>query len=183
MGNPRLAIAEFLLALGRPGAFGGLLLLAVAAYALGMLLPGQRSVDALEERAARAERRAGAAPAAPAPVAGLPAASPAQAFYAGLPATPDLEQQVARIYAAAAAEQLALLQGEYARSEIAGTQLVRYRITLPMRGSYAQVRRFIAAAGTAVPGLVLDDLDLQRRTVGDSQVEARVQLSLFLARP
>ena len=107
--------------------------------------------------------------------------TPAETLYASLPPHDELAPQVERIYAAAASEHLALLQGEYARTEVAGTRLVRYRITLPVRGTYVQVRRFVAAASVAVPGLAIDDLNLQRKTVADEQLEARVQFSLFLA--
>lgn len=180
MGNPKLLVAEFLLSLGRPGLFGGLLLLGGLGYGLGVLLPEHQSIHALQERAERAERRAAMMRVGS---DGKPQVvlSPAETLYASLPRQEELAPQVERIYAAAAAEQLALLQGEYARTDVPGTRLVRYRITLPVRGTYAQVRRFVAAATVAVPGLAIDDLHLQRKAVSDAQLEARVQFSLFLA--
>ncbi len=180
MGNAKLLATEFLLSLGRPGLVGSLLLLAGLGYGLGVLLPEHQSINALEERAERAERRAAMMRMGS---DGKPevALSPAETLYASLPRHDELAPQVERIYAAAAAEHLALLQGEYARTEVQGTRLVRYRITLPVRGTYAQVRRFVAAATVAVPGLAIDDLNLQRKAVADAQLEARVQFSLFLA--
>jgi hypothetical protein len=181
MGNPRLAITEFLLALRWPGAAGALLLLASLACVVAVLLPARDQVNALEARADRAERRAAAirngTEAAP-----QSAATRREQFYGALPAQPDIADQIGRIYAAAQAEQLALLHGEYAGAEVASTGLVRYKIVLPLKGSYGQVRRFLTAATAAVPGLTLDDLALRRHSVADTQVEARVQLSLFLAK-
>jgi hypothetical protein len=179
MGNPRLALSEFLLAMGRPGLAGAVLLVLGAAYGAAVLLPGQGELQSLRERADRADARVRALRSGSAPA---PAVPPAQAFYATLADSDALNPQVERIYAAAAAEQLLLLQGDYARSEVAGTRLLRYRIALPVRGSYAQVRRFAAAATTEVPGLVLDEVSLKRKSVAEAQVEARVQFSLFLAR-
>ena len=180
MENPRLALAESLRALGWPGLAGGALLLLAAGYGAAVVLPQQREVHALQERAGRAQARAlsvrtGGALA-------TPVVPPAEAFYATLAGSDALTPQVERIYAAAAAQQLLLLQGEYARSEVPGTALLRYRVALPVRGSYAQVRTFAAAATADVPGLVLDEVSLKRNTVADAQVEARVQFSLFLAK-
>lgn len=178
---PRLIIAERLLALRWPGAFGALLLLAGAGYGAGVLLPERDTLAANEQKVARAERRAAAVK------SGLREAplSPAQRrerFFNALPASGEVTQSVERIYAAAAAEKLSLMHGEYTGAELPAADLVRYKITLPLKGDYGQVRRFIATSLQTVPGLALDDVALQRPTIGEAQVEARVQLSLFLAR-
>jgi hypothetical protein len=181
MGIPRLILLESLLALRWPGAIGALLVAGSAAYGAAVLLPSRDRIAADEPRVERAERRA-AAVRSGAEAAPLSAAARRERFYAALPAQAELTQHVDRIYAAAVAEQLSLMHGEYSGSEVAGTGLVRYRIVLPMKGSYGQIRRFITAATAAVPGLSLDDIALQRHDVGEPQVEAKVQLSLFVAR-
>ena len=178
---PKLIIAERLLALRWPGALGAVLLAAGLAYGGGVLLPAREQLAAEDLKVARAERKAAAVR------SGLEAAplSPAQRrerFYATLPATGEVTQSVERIYAAANAEKLSLLHGEYSGAELPAAGLVRYKITLPLKGSYGQIRRFVEASLKAVPGLALDDVTLQRQVIGESQVEARVQLSLFLAR-
>jgi hypothetical protein len=178
---PKLIIAERLLALRWPGALGALLVAGGLAYTAGVLLPERKHLAADELKVARAERKAAAVR------SGLEAAplSPAQRrerFYAALPATPEVTQYVERIYAAANAEKLSLMHGEYTGSDLPAAGLVRYKITLPLKGSYAQVRRFIAESQKTVPGLTLDDVTVSRQNIGDAQVEARVQLSLFMAR-
>lgn len=178
---PKLIIAERLLALRWPGAIGALLLAAGAGYAGAVLLPAQEQLAAGELKVARAERKA-AAVSSGAEAAPLSPAQRRERFYNGLPATAEVTQYVERIYAAASAEKLSLMHGEYTGAELPAAGLVRYKITLPLKGSYGQVRRFIAEATKTVPGLALDDVTLSRPNIGEAQVEARVQLSLFLAR-
>jgi hypothetical protein len=179
MGSPRLALVEALLALRWPGALGAALLLAAAGYGAAVPLPQREALVALRAKADALERRAAAVRSGAEAAPQGPAARRA-AFFAALPARADLTQHIERIYAAAALEQLSLAHGEYTAADVAGTGLVRLRITLPVKGSYRQVRRFVDAAIAAVPGLALDDLSLQRPHVGETQVEAKVQLSLFL---
>lgn len=181
MSIPKLIIAERLLALRWPGAVGAVLLAAALAYGGGVLLPARDRLAASEPKVASAERKAAAVR------SGREAAplSPAQRrdrFYAALPATGEVTQSVERIYAAANAEKLSLLHGEYSGTDLPAAGLVRYKITLPLKGSYGQIRRFVETTLKTVPGVALDDVKLQRQNIGDTQVEARVQLSLFLAR-
>lgn len=58
----------------------------------------------------------------------------------------------------------------------------RLRITLPLKGSYTALRDWLSAARTEIPGLALDSLDLQRQKIGDDQLDARVQLTVYLRR-
>lgn len=178
---PRLAATEFLQALRWPGAVGVLLLLGSIGWGLGVLIPARDQLAAGEARIARAERLAAAvrSGAVPAPQS---AASRRTQFYAALPAHAEITQHIERIYAAAAAEQLSLLHGEYTGTELPAAGVVRYRIVLPLKGSYGQLQRFIAAATAAVPGLALDDLSLQRAHIGEPQLDARLQFSLFLVK-
>lgn len=178
----RLLLAETVLALRWPGAVGAVLLVAGGALAGLLLLPGRDELAATDARLARIDRRAAAVRngvTTPQVDAGIRRAQ----FYGALPAQAELMQQVGRIYQAAADEHLSLDRGEYTGAEVAGTGLVRHRIALPVKGRYAQVQRFIAASQSAVPGLVLDSLSLQRRHIADEQVEANVHLSLFLVTP
>jgi hypothetical protein len=178
---PKLVIAERLLALRWPGAVGALLLVAGAGYAGGVMLPLREQLAANELKVARAERKA-AAVRSGAEAAPLSPAQRRERFYNALPATTEVTQYVERIYAAANAEKLSLMHGEYTGADLPTADLVRYKITLPLKGSYAQVRRFVAESMKTVPGLVLDDVTVSRPNIGEAQVEARVQLSLFLAR-
>jgi len=181
MSAPRLALAESLLALRWPGLLGTLLLLGGLGYGLGVVRPMHEETLTMQARALRAERLADAVRkgtvAAPQTAAGR-----RDQFYASLPPQEQVTQYVDRIYAAANTEHLVLMHGEYTGADLPSAGLARYRIVLPVKGTYGQVRRFITAATAAIPGLALDDLNLQRQNVADPQVEARVHLSLFLVK-
>ena len=56
----------------------------------------------------------------------------------------------------------------------------RYQVTLPLRGSYAQVRQFVAAVMNEMPVVSLDDLKFEKQQIGDSAIEAQIRLTLFL---
>jgi Tfp pilus assembly protein PilO len=182
MGVPKLIVVESILRLGKPGLAGALLLLASLAYTLTGVAPARRDLVAAQEQAARVEAvlagvRSGrdAAPQS--------AEKRRDAFYSALPAQAEVTEWIERIYSAAEAEKLSLARGEYAQADVADTRLARYRIVLPLRGTYGQIRRFIAAAQADVPGLGLDEISVQRQSVGEGEIEANVQLSLYLAKP
>lgn len=82
---------------------------------------------------------------------------------------------------AAALERVAIDLGEYRVARERGAKLTRYQITLPVKGEYRAVRRFVARALNDVPGLALDGLALRRESVAATTVEARVQLTLYIA--
>jgi Tfp pilus assembly protein PilO len=176
---PRLTLHEFVMRLGWPGVGGGLLLLASVVYTLAGVLPASEDVVLAQKRVTQAE---GALAQIRSGKHAVPqtAQERSESFYAALPSQADVTQWIERIYAAAEAEKLSLAQGEYAQADIASTRMARYRIVLPLHGNYGQIRRFIAAAVAAVPALALEDLSMQRQNVGEAEVEARVQLSLYL---
>lgn len=178
----RLILRENIRALGWPGLVGAAALLASLAFALGGTLPASQERDAVRQRAAQAvalEARAARGEQVVPPTAdGL-----RTALYRDFPQQAEVTRWIERIYAAAAAERLSLAHGEYVLSAVADTRLQRYQITLPVRADYGQIRRFLAAAQAAVPRLQLDELSLQRQEIGDAQVDARIRLSLYLARP
>lgn len=178
----RLTLTEFVHRLGWPGA-GGLALIALAAgYALFGLLSGVEARDRAEERALRAQARLARVQSGAEPVPEPPGRQLAS-FHQALPAQFDATASIDRIYEAAAAEGLSLARGEYALQIDPETRLARYQILLPVRGSYPQLRRFLGSALAAVPALALDDVEFQRKDIAETQLEARVRMTLYLARP
>ncbi|MNP83879.1 hypothetical protein D3C76_1829530 [compost metagenome] len=51
-----------------------------------------------------------------------------------------------------------------------------------MRGNYPQVRRFLHALLSELPAVVLEDVDLQRKRIADTELNGRIRLTLYLSR-
>lgn len=103
-----------------------------------------------------------------------------EAFYAFFPVDSAQSDVLDGIFSAAAKENLALPQGEYQWSREQNGRLVRYGITLPLKGPYPGIRRFIAQALREHPSLALDTVSFGRQTAGDIGVDAQVRFTLFL---
>ena len=53
-----------------------------------------------------------------------------------------------------------------------------YRVTLPIRGTYAQMREFIGATLSGIPIVSVDALGFERKKIGETQIEAQVRLTI-----
>lgn len=104
-------------------------------------------------------------------------------FYSAFPDLAAVPDVLGKIYQAARAEGLSLEQGEYRIAQDQISTLRRYRITFPVKGSYVQVRQFLAKALRDAPFVALDSVSFQRESIGLSSVEAQVRLTIYLGSP
>jgi Tfp pilus assembly protein PilO len=167
--------------LGTPGVVGIALIVFAAAFYFSAIQPAERSLDELRAEARELERQFGMG-------GSLEArnASPSEqlaAFYAFFPASATTPELLKRINAAAEANGIVLQSGEYRMQRSDGTRLERYEITLPLKGSYAQIRGFVADALKAVPAAVLEEVNLRRDSVETPKLEARVRFTVYLGAP
>ena len=186
MAVPKLILFENIQALGWAGLTGTAALVIGLAYGAAVLVPAEKEQQRTRLNAVEAESRqaefikarnsSGEKPLAPS------AASPQDTFYRDFSAQADVTRSIERIYAAATAAKLSLARGEYALVPVTDTRLTRYQISLPLQGDYGQIRRFLASIQVAVPNLSVDDLTLQRQTIGETQVEGHLRLSLYLVK-
>lgn len=162
--------------LGVAGILGLGLQVFSGAFYLSTFNPERAHLDELRTEAARRERKR------PPTLDEDPGYSreALSAFYGFFPPSKQLSDQIRKIYNAAGRQSVQLEQGEYRASKDSIGQLVRYQISLPIKGSYTQVRRFVAAVLVDVPNLSLESIQFERQRVGDPTVEARVKLVLFL---
>ena len=103
-------------------------------------------------------------------------------FYTLFPPTEKLADEVARIHRLGRAAGLDLEQGAY-RLERRATGLWAYRINLPVRGTYPQLRDFLGALLRDVPVSSVEALRFERKRAADAQLDAQVRLTLHVRPP
>lgn len=155
--------------LGWPGLAGVLALLMAAGLAwLGQRWDAQAAALQAEVRQLRA-RAAPARAEAAAPLS-------VQQWQAGLPGAAERQQRLADLLELALRLDLNGARTEHRLSQSEG--LERLRVTMPVSGSYAQLRRFIAAALEHDPALSLDAIKLRRSSPLTADLDAELQWSL-----
>jgi len=164
--------------LGMPGILGLGLLAFCAAFYASTLAPQRTHLEELRLEADRRERKR------PPTLDEDPGYSREAlgAFYSFFPPSNHLSDQIRKIYAAAERQNVQLEQGDYRASKDSAGELVRYQISLPLKGSYTQIRKFIAAVLSDLPNVSLESIQFERQRVGDPTVEAKIKLVMFLGR-
>ena len=100
-------------------------------------------------------------------------------FYQFFPPASQKVTGLAKIYKAAEHQKLLLETGEYRYIADANNKLSRYQVTLPIKGSYLQIRNFVNEILTEVPSAAVDDISFKRESVSSPTLDARVKLTLF----
>jgi len=165
--------------IGWAGIAGALLLAAGVAglvYSSGWLEP---ALD--RERAVLAEtsRKAKALP-ADAPEVRTPPSTRLDQFHADFPGMEEIPPVIGSLLKIAAARGMSLDQGQYRLTSDPGGPMMRYHLTLPVRGSYRQLRAFVEQALADLPALALDSVEFRREAVGSAELESVVEFSLYV---
>lgn len=61
-----------------------------------------------------------------------------------------------------------------------GSRLARYEMVLPVHGSYPQIRAFIADSLKSIPAMAITGINIKRKGVKSSQLEAGIKINLYL---
>ena len=162
--------------LGVAGILGVGILLACGAFWYSALKPAQAELAA--QRAAL-ERMRARSPLQP--ISGGGRAEELRRFYNLFPPAGALTAELERLHRMARGARLELAQGEY-RLERRPAGLWAYRVTLPVRGNYPEVRNFISAVLKDMPSVSIDALRFDRKKADEAQVDAQIRLTLY-ARP
>ena len=180
--SARRAIGRRLGRLGWPGMAGVGAWVAAATFHFSAVIPAQQQLEAarldaasLQERIARAGRQLAAGE--------RPASEQLAEFYRAFPDEASSPDWIGRIAATAEDSGLSLDQGEYKPSRDTVGRLTRIQMTLPLKGEYRQIRRFLASTWTKVPIASLEQIQFERQKVGDPLVDARIRLVLYLEQP
>jgi Tfp pilus assembly protein PilO len=159
-----LALGLYTVALGF-----ALLVLPPAVSRLGQL---QADVSSLHDRIRNAARHLNDNPEDP--------VEQLATYYRFFPATSSATRWLESIYRNASNLGLRLEQGDYRPTIEPGGRLLRYQITLPVKGNYLQIRKFVANLLSDIPIASLDYISFERHRVGETEVNARIKLSLYL---
>jgi hypothetical protein len=160
--------------LGAAGVLGIGVLVACAGFWGSALVPVEQELAAqrlaLERLRARTPYQ---------PVATSGRAEELRRFYNLFPTAASLTDELERVHALARRAGLELAQGEY-RLERPAYGLWAYRVTLPVRGGYAQVRGFMAALLREMPTASLEGLRFERRKAAETELDAQLRITLHL---
>jgi hypothetical protein len=163
----------FIARLGITGVIGlGVLFFCIPFY-FSAIRPAERELAAQQQAAERLRTRGPFQP-----VSTDQRADELRRFYGLFPAPQRLTEELQAIYSLARDAKLELMQGEY-RMEKRGAGLVAYRITLPVRGTYNQLRSFVGLVLQEMPIASVDALRFERKKIAETQVDAQVRLTLY----
>ena len=101
-----------------------------------------------------------------------------QQWFSRLPPAAERQQRLADLLEMGVRAGLAGNRTEHRLTVDAASGLERLRISMPVTGGYAQLRRFIGAALQHDPALSLDSLNLRRATPQSAEIEADLVWSL-----
>ncbi len=168
----RLAISE----LGPVMCVAAVLVLAAGAALLWLLPQGALQAEQHALAMAQATRPVAVVKSAP-----VTADQNLALFYSTVGEQRYAEQQVRTLFGLAAKSGLSLAQGEYKDAYDRHARLHTYQVTLPVKGSYAAIWKFSLLALRAIPFASLDEISFKRENIGETNVEARLRLTLYLA--
>jgi hypothetical protein len=161
--------------LGWPFAAG---LLAAAAAAVLYL---QLTPRLERERATLAQRQAARVAAASLSRSSKPidAQDSAQAFVDSLPSSRLRSRDVAVILDAAKASNLVIERADYAVQQDPGVPITRLRASIPVKGSYGDIRALTTQVLNKLPHAALESMQLERPNAAATQLDAQLQFSLL----
>ena len=108
-----------------------------------------------------------------------PVASEAAQTLRHLPARGEMPVLLGVLLKQADDAKLTLDTGKYESVVSKAGDITRYRVSFPVTGPYPQVRQFIDAVLVALPAVSITELNIERKTIVDGQVEARLRLTFY----
>lgn len=160
--------------LGPVGGIGIALLTGCAVYYMAAVVPAREQLTEIRERRASEElaRRSGKVP--------LDTQQQLREFITFFPEVDTSSRWLALIFTAAREEGIELARGTYNLQAEDAVGLSAYQVTLPVRGSYPSIRRFLSRVLTSVPAASLDSVVFRRERASEGTVDAQIVLALHL---
>ena len=95
------------------------------------------------------------------------------------PSEDQLNAELGRLIDLATKQDVKLPNGDYRLVPGKDGLFDRYVLTLPVKGSYQSIRKYVAAVRVEFPDIAVDDLSLRRENIGSSEVDAQLRFVLF----
>jgi len=105
------------------------------------------------------------------------------AFRANLGDVHKADQALKTIFAEADRQLLVLDQAEYRLTYEKAGGFYAYSVRLPVKGGYLALRIFCEQVLLALPYASLDEIAFKRRAAGETEIDARLHFTLYLAGP
>ena len=106
--------------------------------------------------------------------------NPAGTVLAALPRRDDAPTVVGKIFAQASSAGVELTRGQYEYLPARDGVAARYRMTFPVHTTYPKLRDFMDRTLAAMPAVAVDGLRIERKKVGDEEVDAELKLSAYV---
>lgn len=174
----RWHMRRWVTALGKPGIFAIGLLVICASWYLTSLLPMQQRFDEAQRALSRQQQNSNSA-ARIAGSKGTPTEQ-LQEFYRFFPNEHQSPELLEKLFSIAQQNGLELNDGEYKVSRDKTGLLMRLGVSLPVRGKYPQIRKFLSSLNKEIPNLALEKVQFERKNIVDSTVQAKIALALYL---
>jgi Tfp pilus assembly protein PilO len=158
---------------GVPGIVGVVALVLAAGVWIGVQMPAEREAASLLRTKVRqlSEARSASAQASN-------QRDPRDLARESMPGERERAAVVRKVLALAEANRLVVERSDYTLAA-EEPRLQRLRMTLPLGGSYGQVRQFVGQLLNRMPNVALDSLQIDRPTSGPSELQTTVRLSIF----
>lgn len=101
-------------------------------------------------------------------------------FYSSFPAVAKVPNALKRIYHAAEKQDLMLETAEYTWLQTGSERLSRYRVALPVKGSFKQVLSFMDIVLQDNTTLALENASFKRDKVDDAAIEAKLVFVVYV---
>jgi Tfp pilus assembly protein PilO len=95
----------------------------------------------------------------------------------------DMSGQLENLFDTAKKYNLVLENGSYSVTRGNPHKLARCEVELPLKGSYIQIREFVANVLQGMPNVALSAISIQRQKIGDATVDAQIKLTLYYQEP
>ena len=168
--------------LGWQGISGMLLLLAGWAFTATLLSPAEERAVQVRSQAESQTHRSALGKEMQRDALNSPAVM-LENFYHFFTTDQEITDQLATIYNLAQTNGLELRQGDYKVVRNKDERMTQYQISLPVVGSYNQVRHFAAQVLDKIAIISLDQIKFERKQAYNGAVEAQIMFTLYRVQP